>query len=423
MTPPDTLEARRRLVLRTAWTILAFMALLLVSTRLARTFGVGVSSTPTSIITIGLNPMTGSGWLGLVACLLVAGPSLFELEVVLIAGVALETILFFNRPFTWDLGTRLTAMGVGLGAGAGLGLLALALRGGPKRATYAGLLALGLFLPIFPQTSEWGHQAIIERTPLVYDGYAMQIDGLPGVPLCLAIQVFVSQHEWLRGPLWLTYQELPLIMLCALLVGYRTGRYYNLVQVGYIVLGALGMLGYLIYPAMGVNSSLNAWGGIPPAELFPGDPRLPRNCMPSLHMSWALAAVWGSWAGLNRLGRLFGAGFLVATLFATVVCAEHYLIDCVAAFPFVLAVQGLTSLRSGRWRLTAVVTGFSLYFGYLFTLRFAHAALVSAPALTVAAEVGMVGLSLWLERRLRLEQLGPATGLAVDGATEQPGQG
>ncbi len=65
----------------------------------------------------------------------------------------------------------------------------------------------------------------------------------------------------------------------------------------------------------------------------------PRNAMPSLHMTWALLALWYSprrllWASAVSV-RL--------TALATVGLGEHYLIDLAAAVPFTWAVVKLAA--------------------------------------------------------------------------------
>lgn len=60
----------------------------------------------------------------------------------------------------------------------------------------------------------------------------------------------------------------------------------------------------------------------------------PRNCMPSLHFTWALLALWYA----PRWLRWPSAVVVALTAFATVGLGEHYIVDLVAAVPFTAAV-------------------------------------------------------------------------------------
>jgi|GEM_PF-7135336 len=83
---------------------------------------------------------------------------------------------------------------------------------------------------------------------------------------------------------------------------------------------------YLILPAVG------------PVHL--NNPAAPGNCMPSLHMTWA-SLLWVN----SRSGwlRKFTFCFMFLTGFSTLAMGEHYLMDLVAAVPFIYAVQVLSS--------------------------------------------------------------------------------
>jgi hypothetical protein len=73
---------------------------------------------------------------------------------------------------------------------------------------------------------------------------------------------------------------------------------------------------YIAFPACGPRWAL--------------DPSAPRNCIPSLHLTWALIFVYVS---SPRFRWLF-AIFAVLTAIATLTTGEHYLIDLIVAVPF-----------------------------------------------------------------------------------------
>jgi hypothetical protein len=84
-----------------------------------------------------------------------------------------------------------------------------------------------------------------------------------------------------------------------------------------------------------------------------------RNCMPSLHVAWALL-VWFNCKPFSRIVRSSAFAFVLITLVDTLGTGEHYLIDLVVAFPFAVAVQALCA-RNLSWRSKAapVAAGFA----------------------------------------------------------------
>ncbi len=73
---------------------------------------------------------------------------------------------------------------------------------------------------------------------------------------------------------------------------------------------------YLLFPAVG------------PAHI--GDPTAHRNCMPSLHMTWAILLWRAAKPGWARYGMAF---FALLTAVSTLTTGEHYFIDLLAAIP------------------------------------------------------------------------------------------
>ena len=91
---------------------------------------------------------------------------------------------------------------------------------------------------------------------------------------------------------------------------------------------------FALFPAMGPRSYS--------AHLLSS----PRNCMPSMHLSWALLIALNARATCLRV---FLWIFAALTALATIVTGEHYLIDLIAAVPYTLAVQWLATRHSLRF--------------------------------------------------------------------------
>jgi hypothetical protein len=97
-----------------------------------------------------------------------------------------------------------------------------------------------------------------------------------------------------------------------------------------------------------------------------------RNAFPSLHLAWALLALWYA-EGLSYWTKSFLVLFMMGTVLATLGLDEHYFIDLVAAFPFVLMIHAGCALHLAwldRRRLIAVLSGALLILGWIALLRF-----------------------------------------------------
>jgi hypothetical protein len=132
---------------------------------------------------------------------------------------------------------------------------------------------------------------------------------------------------------------------------------------------AAGLVAFVLYHFYPAAGPVYAFGAVfpdalpDPSALGSGlatlaIPEAPRNCMPSVHLAWALLAAIEA----RRLGltwRTIFAAFTVLTAFATIALGEHYVIDLIVAIPFTFAVHaGFDSHRvSLMSRRSAVFIG------------------------------------------------------------------
>jgi hypothetical protein len=93
----------------------------------------------------------------------------------------------------------------------------------------------------------------------------------------------------------------------------------------------------------------------------------PRNCMPSLHATWAFLIVFAAY-GIGRPVMLSVVILAFLTLLSAIEIGNHWFTDLVVALPFALAMQALASyslpLRTPE-RLTAIIGGSGLTTGLL----------------------------------------------------------
>jgi hypothetical protein len=176
-----------------------------------------------------------------------------------------------------------------------------------------------------------------------------------GLPFSLAV-VYAGQASRLRG------KAIP-IFAAFLLMGPIGGIFYNL----FPALGPIHLFGAR-FPWQPLASEQARRLFLEPVELLGL-----RNAIPSLHMGWTLMSWWYS-RGLSILERTVAMLFVVFTVVATMGTGEHYFIDLVVAFPFVLFLQAMCATPL-KWndsrRLAPFGFGLATVLVWLWALRYA----------------------------------------------------
>ncbi|HEX3661355.1 MAG TPA: phosphatase PAP2 family protein [Acidobacteriaceae bacterium] len=170
------------------------------------------------------------------------------------------------------------------------------------------LILLGFLLPLALIGAVAGNHIVLDVTRRSMDGDLLALDrGMsPAV------------YHWFlaRAAAWAAinhvYYALPFFGALVAVVSPRRMECAR----AWILAALLAPLFYASFPAVG------------PAHL--GDPTAPRNCIPSLHMTWALLCV----VYVARPWRWAAVLFAVLTALATLGTGEHYLIDLVVAVPY-----------------------------------------------------------------------------------------
>jgi len=142
----------------------------------------------------------------------------------------------------------------------------------------------------------------------------------------------------------------------------------------------IGVLGYLIYHIFPVVGPIHLFKSFPyhplPLSKLKIVPWLvplsqPRNCVPSLHLSWVLL-IWWHARSYHKWIRVLAFIWLVGTIMATLGLGYHYVVDLVISVPFTLAIRSLcsTSLswHSIRGKIFLLGAGLSLF--WLLLIRF-----------------------------------------------------
>ena len=171
------------------------------------------------------------------------------------------------------------------------------------------------------------------------------------------------------------YDLLPVMV--ALHYGFDRSRRLSF-PILFVVSAIVGSLLYVCFPAAGPAYSIENYYrtivAAPSSYLDVASSNVPRNCMPSLHATWAYFFLWNSAhfkAPLRWMFRVFG----ILTLVATFTAGGHWFIDLVVAVPFAAAIQAacVSNLRWTNPKRSLIVAGcFALAIAWLVLLQNQH---------------------------------------------------
>jgi hypothetical protein len=193
---------------------------------------------------------------------------------------------------------------------------------------------VGAAIPIFCILLTYISQITIWLRPVTIDAQLRAVD------LSLGLDGF-ALTRWLY-PTWAwaivaaIYPSLPLVMAGAW--AFEKSRLLlHTAVIGAVLAAPI----YLLFPAVGPQY---AFFGYPEklASPVPAGP-YPRNCVPSMHFTWALLLAMNA---RNKYWKAFLSLYAVLMMFVTVAGGEHYFIDVLVAIPFTLAVQWISEYFS-----------------------------------------------------------------------------
>ena len=170
---------------------------------------------------------------------------------------------------------------------------------------------LGLMQLLSPLAAIEVNRLVVAVTPQTYDAGLAWIDRGTSA----RIYHWVAVHQAIHDVLTQAYLAICPYIAAIIYFSERRRQFVNALIWSLIV----GPVFYCILPAVG------------PAHT--GDPEAYRNCMPSLHFSWALISLIYA----SRRAKIAAAAYVVLMAAATIGLGEHYLVDLVAAIPFTAA--------------------------------------------------------------------------------------
>ncbi|MGB6159359.1 MAG: phosphatase PAP2 family protein, partial [Acidobacteriaceae bacterium] len=164
---------------------------------------------------------------------------------------------------------------------------------------------LGFLLPISLIATTAANHVVVHLSRHTLDAQMLKLDG----GFSAAIYHWVLRHRYPHLVLNTVYYGLPLFSAFVLCVSPRRFEFAR----AWIVAAAPAPLFFLAFPATG------------PAHA--ADPMALRNCIPSLHLTWALLGV----VYIAPRWRWSAIVFAALTATATLGIGEHYLIDLIVA--------------------------------------------------------------------------------------------
>jgi hypothetical protein len=198
-------------------------------------------------------------------------------------------------------------------------------------------------LVILPIGSGWGVQ-VTSLVPTAYDPAVAAMDDSLGVRIPALVRSVVWNHPLLNYVTFRVYISVSLAAVAWDVVrrDFRDWRMIKLLLVSSVV----GFAFYFVTPVAGttfLTPDYNPPGAPIVALPFEG---VPRNCMPSLHTTWALFLIAGAITQPRRnlLERAAAVLFPVYGLFTiagALAFGDHYFFDCIVAIPFAVMVYAL----------------------------------------------------------------------------------
>jgi len=257
--------------------------------------------------------------------------------------------------------------------------------------------------------------------PNTADLYAYAFDGSLGFQPSFVIGRLFRDYPVVETVGRFTYYSLPIPMALVYAAHLRRKKTAPLfIFELFMTAGILGYFLYLMFPATGPVYTVGSE--------FPGSPlslsdlhglvlrtvpinwMIPRNAMPSMHMTWAFL-IWFNCKPLPRLARALAFTLVLTIVFDTLGTGEHYFIDLVVAFPFAVAIQALCTrslpLRAPL-RFTPLIGGATLNLLWLMLLRYGTSIFLLTPLVPWACVISSTALAvLWMKRILSVEESEP----------------
>ena len=147
-------------------------------------------------------------------------------------------------------------------------------------------------------------------------------------------------------------------------------------------------------------------GGLPDANVVTDSATMVtagyRNGLPSMHFGTCLMFIFTVRYEKSRILNLIAYILAGLTILATLGNGQHYLIDLVVSFPFIVAIQAFCTHVSDagkKYRHQAILAGVGLWLMWVVLVRFGASLFEHIPGLVYVISALTIGISLWAYRR------------------------
>src|ERR1700722_3437033 len=261
-----------------------------------------------------------------------------------------------------------------------MGLNAIWLRGEEHNTVLLALIPSILILAS-NHYAGYLHKFTENAHPKVFDLYLYSFDTSLHAPIAFWMGQLYEKWKLLGDVSYVFYVGLPfsLALVYAGQVSRMRGKAIP-IFVAFLLMGPIGGIFYNLFPALGPGHLFGSrfpWQPLAAEQarrLLLEPVSIPglRNAIPSLHMGWTLMSWWYS-RGLSVYERAIAMLFVLFTIVATMGTGEHYFIDLVVAFPFVLFLQAMCAAEL-KWndsrRLAPFAFGLATLLVWLWALRY-----------------------------------------------------
>jgi hypothetical protein len=194
-------------------------------------------------------------------------------------------------------------------------------KGQPRDGNLVIAVAMPVAALIFTFVFAWVDRA----TPVTYDNLLASWDH----GISASVRSWTLTRPWISSSLLFVYMAMPTAILVTIVL---TRKFRRARLVWSTILGALLVVPcFLLFPAVG--------------PIHVGDPNAPRNCVPSMHLTWALFL----WINTRGWVKWVTGIFAALTAVATISTGEHYVFDLLVALPwtwFITVLAGWLAKRS-----------------------------------------------------------------------------
>jgi hypothetical protein len=270
---------------------------------------------------------------------------------------------------------------IGMGSLVVMGLNAVWLAGEERKTVLLALVPSALILASNAYAG-YLHKFTEDAHPKVLDLYLYSFDSSLHAQIAFLMGQACAKWKLLGHVSLVFYVALP-FSLALVYAGQALRLRGKAIPIfaAFLLMGPIGGIFYNLFPALGPLHLFNArfpWHPLATEEarrlfLEPVAIAGLRNAIPSLHLGWTLMAWWYS-RRLSIWERSLAMLFVIFTIVATMGTGEHYFIDLVVAFPFVLFLQAMcaTALKwTDSRRLAPFAFGLGTLLVWLWSLRYA----------------------------------------------------